>query len=85
MNKNKRTTNMMGEKMICKNLEIGAVLKTLKAKVVKTEVIQNFLVIYAYTPIINSSVKNGNKLTNLQIVEKEDCCVIGWPVVLSDF
>jgi len=77
---------VIGESMVIKNFEIGNALATLNAKVIKTEILEDGTnVIYAYTNLINEKVEIGGKRVNLQIAEKHDHCVIGWPLILGSF
>ncbi len=78
--------NMVGESMEIENLEVGSALKTLKAKVVKTEYLDNgTTVIYAFTNLIKEKVQVEGKSVNLQVAKKEESVVIGWPLILGDF
>lgn len=76
---------LVGESLKVYNFEIGSALSKLKAKVVKTEVVNDEVVIYAYTSLIKDNVKVENKLVNLQIASKNDYSVIGWPLILGSF
>ncbi len=77
---------LVGESMVIKNLEAGAVIKLLKANVVKTESLgSGAVVIYANSPLINKSVRISNQKVNLQIAVYADYSVIGWPLILGSF
>jgi len=76
---------VIGESIKIKNLEINTALKTLKAKVVKTEHLNNITIIYAYTPLINTSLIEKNKQINLQIAINNEYTTIGWPLILGSF
>ena len=68
------------------NFEIGNALKVLNAHVVKTECLENgSTVIYAYSNLIQEKVEVENKFVNLQIVENEEYCIIGWPLILGSY
>ncbi len=78
--------DMVGESMEIENLEVGSALKTLKAKVVKTEFLDDgTTVIYAFTNLIKDKVKVGGQNVNLQIAEKENTFIIGWPLILGAY
>ena len=87
MNKGKVATDeLLGESMVIKNFEPISAIKTLNAKIVKTEVLKNgAVVIYAYTSLISNNVKIENELVNLQIAYYENHSVIGWPLILGSF
>jgi len=77
---------VVGESMVIQNLEIGTALSDLKARVVKTEYLEDgSTVIYAYTNLIDDHVEISGKIVNLQIANKENRVVIGWPLILGSF
>lgn len=83
---NKSSKVLVGESVSVKNLEIESALKSLKAKVVKTEYLDDgTIVIYAYTKLINKQVQVDNKFVNIQIAEKDGNSVVGWPLILGSF
>ncbi len=88
---NTQTSNVeqnliVGESIVVKNLEVGAALSVLNAKIVKTEVLKdNSVVIYAYSNLINTEVQIESKDVNLQIVCRKNDVVIGWPMILGSF
>ena len=72
--------------MIIKNFEAGAAIKTLQAKIVKTEYLPTgATVIYAYSNLIPKSIKQDSRDANLQIACYDDYVVIGWPVIIGSF
>jgi len=78
--------NLVGESMIIKNFEVSSALEILKARVVKTEYLNDgTIVIYAFTNLIKDQVRVDNHLVNLQIAEKQDYYVIGWPLILGSY
>ncbi len=78
--------NLVGESMVIKNFEVGSALETLKARVVKTEYLNDgTIVIYAFTNLIKEQVRVDGNLVNLQIAEKEDYHIVGWPLILGSF
>lgn len=82
----KPSENLVGESMVIKNFEVSSALETLKARVVKTEYLTDgTIVIYAFTNLIKEQVRVDNQLVNLQIAEKQDYHVIGWPLILGSF
>lgn len=86
MNSQKPSENLIGESMMIKNFEVASALETLKARVVKTEYLQDgTTVIYAFTNLIKGQVRVDNYLVNLQIAEKTDYYIIGWPLILGSF
>ena len=86
MSTNVLTENVIGESVKIENFEPISGLKTLKAKIVKTEYLENgTTVIYAYTNLINDSVKIENKKVNIQVAHKDEYSIIGWPLILGSF
>lgn len=86
MTQSKKVKNKMGESLVIKNFEAGDAIKTLQAKVVKTEYLPTgATVIYAYSNLIPKSIKQSNKDVNLQIACYDDYVVIGWPVIIGSF
>ena len=80
------TKDLVGESIVVKDLEIASAIKTLNAKVIKTEYLDNgTTVIYAYTNLINNNVKVEGKRVNLQIAIKDEVTVLGWPLILGSF
>jgi len=78
--------NIVGESLKIENLEISDAIKTLNAKVVKTEYLENgTTVIYAYSPLIKNNVSVNDKKVNLQIATNKDVSIIGWPLILGSF
>lgn len=84
-----RTYNLggkvIGESMICENVELNTLLNSLQASVVKTECIDGEIVVYAYSYKVPAQVELFNSRINLQVVYTEERCVIGWPLILGDF
>ena len=79
-------THCIGESVKVNNLEPISAIKTLKAEIVKAEMLQNGAVIfYCYSPNIKSSVSAFNKKVNIQLAYYEDYSIIGWPLILSSF
>ena len=86
MNSKHVGSNVVGESMVIENLEVGSDLSSLIARVVKTEYLEDgTTVIYAYTNLIDDKVEVGGEQVNLQIANKEDRFVIGWPLILGSF
>lgn len=86
MTSNKKTKNRIGESMVIQNFEVGSALRTLQAKVIKTEYLPTgATVVYAYTKAIKNSVKVDDKTVNIQIACYDDYVVIGWPVIMGSF
>ena len=86
MNSKHVGSNVVGESMVIENLEVGSALSSLSARVVKTEYLEDgTTVIYAYTNLIDDKVEVGGEQVNLQIANKEDRFVIGWPLILGSF
>lgn len=77
---------VVGESMTIKNFEVGSAIKTLNARVVKTEYLEDeTIVIYAYTNLIRDDVEIFGKKVNLQIATRDETTVIGWPLILGSF
>ena len=86
MSNSKAQKNVVGESLKINNFEPVSALKTLKAKMIKTEHLEDgTTVLYAYTNLIDKTVEVENKKVNLQIACKDDFCVIGWPLILGSF
>ena len=79
-------TKLIGESLKIFNFEPVDALKKLNAKVVKTEYLDNGLVvIYAYTNLIQEKVEIDNKNVNIQIAQNDDYSIIGWPLILGSY
>lgn len=86
MNSKPVSDHVVGESIIIKNCEIGDAIKTLKAKVVKTESLEDgTIVIYGHTNLIDDKVQVSGNSVNIQIATKEDRTIIGWPLILGSF
>ena len=82
---NEMVENKIGESMVFKNLEIGAAIDELNAKVVKTERVLDATIIYCYTDKIDDNVDLFDTKVNLQIAQYEDRTIIGWPLILGSY
>lgn len=79
-------SELLGESLKVYNFEPIDALKTLKAKLVKTEYLENgTTVIYAYTTLIKEKVEIENKNVNIQIAQNDDYSIIGWPLILGSY
>jgi len=77
---------LVGESLKIYNFEPINALKKLNATLVKTECLDNGLVvIYAYTNKIKDYVEVDNKKVNIQIANNDECSVVGWPLILGSF
>ena len=86
LSQEKPNQKIIGESITISNLEVSTAIKTLKAKIIKTETLPNTTtVIYAYSPLIKSNIEINNKKTNLQIAIKDHITTIGWPLILGSF
>ena len=86
MNSNPVENNVVGESVVVNNLELGSALSILNARVVKTEYLEDgTTVIYAHTNKIREQVKVDGKNVNLQIANKGEKFVIGWPLILGSY
>jgi len=86
MNSQKVSGHIIGESMVIERLEVGSALTTLKAKVIKTEYLEDgTVVIYAYTTLINDKVDVSGNRVNLQIATRDNRTVIGWPLILGSY
>ena len=78
--------NIIGESIIVENLEVESAINSLKARVVKTEYLDDgTTVIYAYSSLIDEKVEVSEGYVNLQLAIKNDRTVIGWPLILGSF
>ena len=86
MNSKPVTNGVIGESIVIHNLEIGDAINLLNARVLKTECLEDgTTVIYAYSNLIKDKVDLDGKKVNLQIANKNDRTVIGWPLILGSF
>ena len=77
---------IIGESITVKNLEVSSAIKTLNSRVIKTEYLEdNMIIIYAYSNLIKDSVDLFGRKVNLQIAIKGDETTIGWPLILGSF
>lgn len=82
----KNVEEKIGESMTIYNFEPIAAIKTLNAKIVKTEQLETgATVIYAYTSLISTSVEVDGQKVNLQFAHYLDHTVVGWPLILGSF
>lgn len=86
MNSKPVSHHVIGESMVIQNLEVNAALDSLLARVVKTEFLEDgTIIIYAYTSLIEDNVQvEGNKV-NLQIAQRDERFVVGWPLILGSY
>ena len=86
MNSKPVTNNVIGESISIENLEVGSAITTLKARVIKTETLEDgTCVIYAYSSLIDENITVDGKKVNLQIATKGNRSVIGWPLILGSY
>ena len=86
MNSKPVSESIVGESLVVENFEVASAIDILNARVVKTEYLEDgTTVIYAYTNLINETVKVDNERVNLQIATKNDRTIIGWPLILGSF
>ncbi len=77
---------VIGECITIDNLEVASALSTLKARVVKTEYLEDgTTIIYAHTGLIQEVVEVSGARVNLQIATRENRSVIGWPLILGSY
>lgn len=86
MSETQTNKDVVGESLVVYDLELDSALSILKAKIVKTEYLDDgTVVIYAHTNLINKTVKVEGKRINLQIAHKNERFIIGWPLILGSF
>ena len=86
MNSKPVTNSVIGESLVIENLEVGDALNKLKARVVKTEYLEDgTTVIYAISSLIKTNVDVDGKKVNLQIANKDNRFVVGWPLILGSY
>ena len=77
---------IIGESIKVTNFEPVSALKQLNAKLIKTEVLSDgMVVLYGYTKLIGDKVNIDNHDVNIQIACKDEYCIIGWPLILGSF
>ena len=83
----KSSNYAIGESIFLKNIEIGNAIKTLGARVLLVETLQekNLTILYCNLPQLHISVDYKGFDINLQIASCEDYTVIGWPMILGSF
>lgn len=79
--------DIVGESIYFKNLEVGSVLETMKAKVIFIEYLENenLTIIYTLSPLIPVKKKVKNNYINFQIAISNEYTIIGWPTILGSF
>lgn len=78
--------SVVGESIIVEHLEVASAIRTLKAKVIKTEYLSDgTTVIYAFTNLVKNKVKIEGNNVNLQLAIKDERTVLGWPLILGSF
>lgn len=86
LNSGIKVDDPVGESVKVYNLEAGAAIKKLSAKVVKTELIDSgATIIYAYSNLIPRSVTVNESKVNLQIACYQDYSIVGWPLILGSY
>ncbi len=77
---------LIGESMLVYNLEVGAAIQNLDARIIKSEYLETgATVIYGYSNKINTELDVNGETINIQIACYDDYCVIGWPLILGSF
>ena len=64
---------------------VSDVVKTLDVKLIKRENIDGTEVLYGYTNLFGSFVYIDGKQSNVQIVERQNKTIAGFPLILSGF
>ncbi len=86
MNSKPAINSVVGESVVIQNLEVADALKTLKARVVKTEYLEDgTTVIYGISSLISTTVDVNGQKVNIQIANKDNRYVIGWPLILGSY
>lgn len=86
LNENCVSSRILGESIRVDDLEVGQAIQTLDATILKTEVLNDgTIVLYCYSDKISSSVIVGYERVNLQVAQKGDYIVLGWPLILGSF
>lgn len=80
-----KPNGVIGESVELDNVELNSIISTLNADIIKTEMVEDEVIVYAYSNKIPTSVELFNKRVNLQIAYTETKCVVGWPLILGDF
>lgn len=75
--------NILGESIVTTYYNEQELCNLLKAKVTKTQQVDNLCIIYAYSPLIPKYVFVNNKKNNLQIVRRANDIIFGWPLILG--
>lgn len=80
---NNNSVNVLGESFTTIEFDVSKICTLLKAKIVKTEQVENMNITYAYSPFISKHLFIDGKKTNLQIVERSNDIILGWPLILG--
>lgn len=74
----------LGESIKVYNIEPVAAIKTLNARIVKTETLSNGTnIFYAYTNLIKECVNVDGHKVNLQVAHNDKYTIIGWPLIIG--
>ncbi len=82
---NIETNEIIGESMKIYDFEVSSAIDDLDAYIIKSEWVEDAVVIYAYTNKIETSVNAFDATVNLQIACYDEYCIIGWPLILGSF
>lgn len=68
-----------------KNCPFEFFLNKLSFNLSSASLIENLKVYYGYTELFNKFVVHDNKKINVQIAQREDCWILGMPLILTGF
>lgn len=84
-NLSKLKQDMQCMQLYFQEINVEELFKKLKADVILTEDMGDFVVIDAYTPYFSDCVYLQNKKVNMQLVIKENQVVVGFPMLLTGY
>ena len=77
---------VFGESIKVECIEIAAAIEVLGASLKKVEVLDDStIVLYCYTDKIATHVIVDGESVNIQIAQKAECTIIGWPLILGSY
>ena len=65
--------------------ECDVVLNSLDADIIKRERVEEIEILYCYTPLFSDFIFLEGKQVNVQIIERQNQIVAGFPLILSGF
>ena len=80
-----KSGSIIGESVKIENAELNSIISTLRARVIKTEWVEDRCIVYAYSSLVPTSVRLFNENINIQIAYNDSSAIIGWPLIYGDY